>query len=113
MGVDVVMVRAENRGTSPRRRKVVPVADVPDRDDVFVRLVERVRGRSRAPMLGRVDPYGTLVLTCSEMPQLLQELAYLAGLAVDEAEARMIDRVAEIARACAGDPASELRLDGD
>ncbi|MEN3535848.1 hypothetical protein AAH991_12095 [Microbispora sp. ZYX-F-249] len=72
MGVDVVLMRVEQRGTSPKRRTLAPVAVAPDPEEVFVRLVARVRGRGTHPMLERVDPYGSLILSPAEMPQFLR-----------------------------------------
>lgn len=114
LGVDVVLMRVGRAGTSPRRRKVVPVGpDLADSDDVFVSLVERVRGRDRAPMLERVDPYGDLVLTSGEMPQLLAELGYLRGLATSIEERERVTRLERLAVMCMADPALELHVAGD
>lgn len=76
MGADVVLMKVSRAGTSPRRRKVTPVrAWLTDSGDVLVRFVDRVRGCGQAPMLERIDPYGDLILSPVEMPQLLAELA--------------------------------------
>ena len=70
MGVDVVLTQVSQPGTSSKRRRLTQVDVVPDGDDVFARICVR----SQLPMLSRVDPYGDLVLTTSEMPQLLAEV---------------------------------------
>ncbi|MEW9527749.1 hypothetical protein [Microbispora sp. NPDC049125] len=111
MGVDAVLVRVEQHGTSPKRRKLAPIAVAPDPKDVFVRLVGQVRGRGTHPMLERVDPYGSLILSPAEMPQFLAELARLPTSAAQDVEA--IRRLEDLARRCAADPATELHLDGD
>ncbi|WP_030508290.1 hypothetical protein [Microbispora rosea] len=111
MGVDAVLMRVEQRGTSPKRRKLTPVAVAPDPKDVFVRVVDQVRGHGTHPMLERVDPYGSLILSPAEMPQLLSELARLPTSAAQDVEA--IRRLEDLARRCAAGPVTELHLDGD
>ncbi|WP_405396282.1 hypothetical protein [Microbispora hainanensis] len=111
MGVDVELMRVEQRGTSPKRRKLIPLAVAPDPDEVFVRLVDQVRGRGTHPMLERVDPYSSLILSPAEMPQFLSELARLPTSTAQDVEA--IRRLEDLARQCAADPATELHLDGD
>jgi hypothetical protein len=63
MGVDVVLMRVSQAGTSSRRRRLSQLDVVADPDEVFVRICVR----SSLPMLRRVDPYGDLVLTAVEM----------------------------------------------
>ncbi|WP_156325388.1 hypothetical protein [Nonomuraea sp. SBT364] len=114
VGVDAVLMRVDRAGTSPRRRRVVPAGPVVgDRADVFVRLVERARGRSGVPMLERVDPYGDLILTSEEMPQFLAGLDYLAGLAETAGERDILENVARLAAVCREDATLELHLVGD
>jgi hypothetical protein len=97
MGVDVVLMKVSRAGTSPRRRKVTPVgASLTDLDDVLVRLVDRLRGCGQAPMLERIDPYGDLILTPVEMPQLLQEVARIRGLAVTAVEREVLTRLEQL-----------------
>jgi hypothetical protein len=92
MGVDVVLMKVSRAGTSARRRKVTPMgASLTDSGDVLVRLVDRVRGSGRAPMLERIDPYRDLILTPVEMPQLLEELARVRSLGRDRRRARSPD----------------------
>lgn len=114
VGVDAVLMRVDQAGTSPRRRRVVPAGPVvADRDDIFVRLVDRARGRSKVPMLERVDPYDDLILTSAEMPQLLAELDFLTGLAESADERDVVADMARLAAVCGEDAALELHLVGD
>lgn len=88
MGVDVVLMTVSRAGTGPRRRKATPAgASLTDSGDVLVRLVDRVRGCGKTPMLERIDPYGDLILTPIEMPQLLEELAWNRALAMTDVAA--------------------------
>jgi hypothetical protein len=114
MGVDVVLMKESRAGTSPRRRKVTPIgAWLTDSRGVLVRLVDRVRGYGQAPMLERIDPYGDLILTPVEMPQLLEELAQVRGLAVTDAEREVLTRLEQVAIRCRDDDATEVHFQGD
>jgi hypothetical protein len=114
MGVDVVLMKVSRAGTSPRRRRVMPVgASLTDSGDVLVRLVDRLRGRGKAPMLERIGPYGDMVLTPVEMPQLLEELARVRGLAVTDAEREVLTRLEQLATRCRDDDATEVHFQGD
>ncbi|WP_405063900.1 hypothetical protein OG474_20265 [Kribbella sp. NBC_01505] len=105
MGVDVLLLRVDRAGTSPKRRRLVQLAVLGDPDDVFAGLC----ARSDLPMLGRVDPYGDLVLTTSEMPQFLAELA--AEHAREPQE--LLTGIRQLAERCAAEPGTELHLVGD
>ena len=114
MGVDVVLMDVSRTGTGPRRRKATPAgASLTDSGDVLVRFVDRVRGSGKAPMLERIDPYGDLILTPVEMPQLLEELARVRGLAVTDAQREILTRLERLAIRCGDDTATELRFQGD
>ena len=109
MGVDLVLNEVRQPGTSPRRRRLTSLEVLSDRYDVFARIC----ARSSLPMLRRVDPYGDLILTPSEMPQLLAELdeeLRTAGTAPDRAFLTDARRLAE---RCAREPSTELHLVGD
>src|SRR5690349_4232711 len=69
VGVDVVLNAVDQPGTSPRRRRLTQLDAVPDSRDVFAGIC----GRSKLPMLRRVDPYGDLILTPSDMHQFMEE----------------------------------------
>ncbi|GGJ46837.1 hypothetical protein [Streptomyces brasiliensis] len=105
MGVDVVLKRVSRAGTSPKRRRLTQVDVVPDGSDVFAGIC----GRSGRPLLGRVDPYGTLVLTARDMPHFDAE----RGGAVGAAERDVLDGVRGLADRCAVDATPELHLEGD
>ena len=109
MGVDVVLKRVNQAGTSPKRRRLAQVDVVLDGDDLFDRLCRR----STLPMLSRVDPYSDLVLTPGEMPQLLAELTTELGQARSIRERSLILGVRALAERCATDAALELHLEGD
>ncbi|WP_431903047.1 hypothetical protein [Nonomuraea sp. bgisy101] len=64
-------------------------------------------------MLERVDPYGDLILTSEEIPQLLAELDYLTGLAETAGERDVLANMARLAAVCREDAALELHLVGD
>jgi hypothetical protein len=114
MGVDVVLMNVSRAGTSPRRRKATPAgAALTDSADVLVRFVDRVQGAGKALMLERVDPYGNLILTPVEMPQLLEELARVRGLAVTDAEREVLTRLEQLAIRCRDDAGTELWFQGD
>ncbi|GAA4555292.1 hypothetical protein [Planotetraspora kaengkrachanensis] len=111
MGVDAALMRVNQAGTSPRRRKLTVVAFASDHDEAFVRLIGQIRGRGTHPMLERVDPHRSLILTPAEMPQFLQELARLPARTARDMQA--IRNLEDLARQCAADPMTELHLDGD
>ncbi|MFE6235641.1 hypothetical protein [Cellulosimicrobium sp. NPDC057862] len=108
MGVDVTLARIVQEGTSPRRRSTTSIAVVLDDGDVLARLLPA----SGLPMLARVDPYGDVVLSGSEMEQLLDELHVLRSRS-DRSEAVVIDKVVVLAERCRGEPGCELRFEGD
>lgn len=108
MGVDVTLARVIQEGTSPRRRTTTPVAVLPDDGDVLSRLLPA----SGLPMLARVDSWGDVVLSASEMEQLLDELCVLAGRSAPS-DVVVLDRLAELAARCRVEPGTELRFEGD
>ncbi len=109
MGVDVVLKRVDQPGTSPRRRRLVELDAVVDADEVFAGICTR----SGLPMLSRVDPYGDLVLTAAEIPQLVEELDTEAGRAGEDAEREVLAAVRRLAERCAAEAGTELYLEGD
>ncbi|WP_367321215.1 hypothetical protein [Streptomyces sp. HUAS ZL42] len=109
MGVDVVLMRVHQPGTSRRRRRSTPVEVLVDHGDAFARLC----AGSVLPLLSRIDPYGSLHLTSAQMPQLADELAALRTRTGLEADRGTLDQVMDLARRCAGDAATELHFEGD
>ena len=105
MCVDVVLMQVAWQGTSPRRRRLPPLASVADEDSVIARTFSR----SGKPMLSRVDPYGDLVLSPAEMGQFIAEAESLAV----GAGAGLIRQVLDLARRCRDMPGTELHLQGD
>ncbi len=65
------------------------------------------------PMLSRVDPYGTLILSSSEMDQFISEIE-VEFLRVDDPSVReFLKSVLRLARECREKEEMRLRLDGD
>jgi len=108
MGVDVVLMRVARQGTSPKRRRLSPLASVGDEDGVIARSFSE----SGTPMLSRVDPYGDLVLSPAEMGQFIAEAEFLAAGA-GVTGVGLIRRVLELARRCRDTAGTELHLQGD
>lgn len=109
MGVDVLLMTALQRGTSPKRRQVRPVEILLDPADRFARLCTS----SRQPMLSRVDPGKTLVLTRADMPQFISEVETELAASGDREVTDLLQRVLGLARECAARESHELHLDGD
>ncbi|RXR24844.1 hypothetical protein EQW78_07040 [Oerskovia turbata] len=108
MPLGIVLVIVSQHGTSPRRRTRTTLAAACDGDGELVRRCAS-SGRS---MLAKIDPYGDLVLTSSEMKRLIDELGSLdAG--PHGAARRIIDETLELASRCAVDPATEVHFVGD
>ena len=96
-------------GTSSRRRRLTQLDVVRDTRDVLARIC----GRSKLPMLRRVDPYGDLILSSSEVPQFLEELKTELELATGDEERSLLTAVSKLAERCLTDPSTELQLQGD
>ncbi|MGV9386489.1 hypothetical protein ACWDRB_62560 [Nonomuraea sp. NPDC003707] len=109
MGVDVVLVSVEQKGTSSKRRRVHQVDVVLDTQDMFARLCIS----SGLPMLSRVDPYGTLILTPREMGQFISEVEVEFVKNDNPEVAGLLGEVLRLARECETQEATELRLEGD
>ncbi|MFG3417967.1 hypothetical protein ACIBTZ_03530 [Micromonospora sp. NPDC049460] len=113
MGVDVELIRVEQQGTSPRRRRESRVALIGDVQFRLASALERVQHRGRTPMLDRIDPYGLLELTSVEMPQFLSELDFLAERAEGAGEEQILSEVRRVAETCRDSEALCLRFLGD
>ncbi|MFE6104579.1 hypothetical protein ACFVQ4_32100 [Streptomyces laurentii] len=109
MGVNVVLMEVEQRGTSPRRRRLSEVACVHDDGDLFAELCEN----SRLPMLNRVDRYRTRILTRADMEQFVSEVDATRDLVVGPRERDLLTAIRGVAERCAAGVGLELHLCGD
>lgn len=109
MGVDVVLQRVTDQGTTPRRRQVSPVDSVGDSAEVFVRICRD----SALPLLSRVDPYGDLLLTAEDMPRFIGEVDATLEAVDDEERWELLAAVRGLAERCAREASMELHLLGD
>ncbi|MEV6287663.1 hypothetical protein [Kribbella sp. NPDC051770] len=103
MGVDVLLVR---RG---KKRPILVEEVVADPQDIFSEACVT----SCTPMLGRVKPYGSLVLTADEMSQFISEVEGVVRGLGSTVDRQVFDDVLRVARTCAADRATELHLEGD
>lgn len=113
MGLDVVLYRVVRSGTPARRCTYVPVEVVDDSDDVLLRLLIRVRGSGRTPLLDRVDPTGELAVAAPDASRLLAELRCLAEAAGSPAEQARVRDLAALVRRCIRGHDVEIRFEGD
>jgi hypothetical protein len=120
MGVDVELRRPEPKGpgsaNNTRRRPRITstvIDEMIDGDDVFVRLLGRVYGQGRTPLLDKIDPYGDLRMNSANMPQFLAELTVLETRAGAADEHQVIADLRRLAHACAQDAALRLLFVGD
>lgn len=108
MGLDVVLMHVEQRGTSTKRRRLTPLAAVPDEGDVLARAFPA----SGLPMLSRAGPYRDLILRPAEMEQFINEAESMITGADKTCGAR-IREVLDLARRCKDDLSTELHLQAD
>lgn len=113
MGLDVELLRVEQAGTSPRRRRSVELATVGDTRSRFAEAIERAQHQGSTPMLDRIDLYGTLELSWDEMPQFLDELDQLLATAINDQEREVLEAVYRLGERCRADRNLALRLIGD
>ncbi|MDF6042097.1 hypothetical protein LRD69_07940 [Streptomyces sp. JH14] len=111
MGVDVVLKRVNQRGTSRKKRRLDNVDFVQDADDVFADLCDN----SALPMLNRVDRYRSQILTSADMAQFISELNATRDLVAGERERErdILNAVLRLAELCAEGTTLELHLVGD
>ncbi|MFI6875684.1 hypothetical protein ACIBL6_19825 [Streptomyces sp. NPDC050400] len=109
MGVDVVLMQVSQRGTSSRKRRLTPVDFVQDGADVFAGLCVN----SGLPMLNRVDPYRTQILTQADMPQFVSEIATTYQQVTDQGERDILQKIRELGERCSATADLELHLQGD
>ncbi|MGW0828638.1 hypothetical protein [Streptomyces sp. NPDC002845] len=109
MGVDVMLMKVHQPGTSRKRRQLIEADVFLDEDERFSQLCTE----SGLPMLSRVDSYGSLILTSVEMGQLIDEVNVLRGRGDSEVDRRILERVGQLARRCAEDSSMELHFEGE
>jgi hypothetical protein len=109
VGVDVLLMTVRQRGTSSKGRQVRPADVMLDPADRFARLCTS----SRRPMLSRVDPCKSLILTRADMPQFIFEVEAEFAASDDREVRDLLQRVLGLARECEAHEAYELHLDGD
>ncbi|WP_434587347.1 hypothetical protein [Streptomyces sp. A5-4] len=109
MGLDIVLKRVEQPGTSPRRRRLAQVDAVLDGSDLFAHIC----ASSNLPMLSRADPYRTLVLTMQDMPQFLAEVDAVRRSADGDPARVILVAVRRLAERCADEASMEIHLEGD
>ncbi|MEG8281213.1 MULTISPECIES: hypothetical protein [unclassified Streptomyces] len=80
-----------------------------DGSDLFARICES----SNLPMLNRVDPYGTLILTSQDMPQFLSEVDVERSSVDGDSERNILTAIRGLAERCADEVSMELHLEGD
>jgi hypothetical protein len=108
MPLDILLVAVSQRGKSSRHRTWTTLGAACDDGGELVRRCVP----SGRPMLAKIDPYGDLVLTSSEMEQLIDELR-CADMAPHGAACRVVDEVLELAARCAADPTTAPWFAGD
>ncbi|MFE6888114.1 hypothetical protein [Streptomyces sp. NPDC057694] len=89
MGVDVMLMQVTQGGTSPKKRRLTTVDFTRDRADLFSTLCVN----SGLPMLNRVDPYRTRILTSADMPQFLSEIDATCDLTVEQGERDILQKI--------------------
>ena len=113
MGVDIRLVRIEQAGPGPRRRRIQPLKEVGDPSSEFARTLERVAHDGRTPTLARIDLHGSLELSSGEMDLLLDDLDRLVADAPDPDQRRQLSALIGLARECAASPGTALIFEGD
>jgi hypothetical protein len=112
VGIDVVLMRREQHGTSPKRAKRVGVESVSGHGDAVQDVLGRVWDSGKAPLLDRIDPVSDVVLTWDDMSQLLAELDVLRQL-TDGDQRLIVDRIIGLAERCESDSTLEIWFQGD
>jgi hypothetical protein len=103
------LIKLHRVGSNASRWRQEHLEVVLDKGDHFAELC----GGCALPMLERVDPYGSLVLTSEEMEQFLAELAVLQRRETAGPHRVLLERVERLASECATSTDLQLRIDGD
>ncbi|MET7943459.1 hypothetical protein [Streptomyces sp. NPDC005302] len=109
MGMHVSLVHVTRTGTSTRGRTLRYLESVGRSGDTFA----GVCADSGLPLLSRVDPYRSLILTVADMPQFVSEIEATRARCGDAKTVALLDAVHALARRCAAQPDLEIHLDGD
>ncbi|MEV6881343.1 hypothetical protein [Streptomyces sp. NPDC051135] len=109
VGVDVMLMQVAQGGSSPKSRRLTTVDFAQDGADLFSDLCVN----SRLPMLNRVDPYRTRILTSADMPQFISEIDATCDLTAEKAERDILQKIRGLAERCAAAACFELHLVGD
>ncbi|RAJ84959.1 hypothetical protein K377_03440 [Streptomyces sp. PsTaAH-137] len=104
-----MLMQVAQGGTSPKRRRLTTVDFARDAADLFSALC----ANSGLPMLNRVDPYRTRILTSADMPQFISEIDATCDLTVERATRDILQRIRSLAARCAEAGNFELHLVGD
>ncbi|MEU9357461.1 hypothetical protein AB0D35_04980 [Streptomyces sp. NPDC048301] len=109
MGVHVSLVHVTQVGTSPKGRRLRRMDTVGRSGDTFADLC----ARSGFPMLRRVDPYNSQILTSQDMPQFISELEATLRDEEDVRVVALLNEILTLAERCVSQPGLEIHLDGD
>ncbi|MFH8487709.1 hypothetical protein [Streptomyces longisporoflavus] len=109
MGIDVELMQVTQRGSSPKTRRVEPVDAVQDEADLFAEMCVR----SSLPMLNRMDPYRTRILTAADMPQFIAEVDATRDMVTEQRERQRLQAIRALAERCSAGAGLELHLLGD
>ncbi|MEV5610922.1 hypothetical protein [Streptomyces sp. NPDC052225] len=109
MGVHVSLVHVTQIGTSRKGRRTRYLATVGGSGDTFADLC----ARSTLPLLSRVDPYNSQILTRHDMPQFVSELEATRARTSDGGVVALLDDLLALAERCATEVDLEVHLDGD
>jgi len=109
VGADVILVRLHRSGSNPSRWRQEHLEAVLDTRHLFAELWSGCG----LPMLERIDPYGSLVLSSTEMDQFMVELSALRQREEARTSGELLDRIEQLALRCSDDSDLQLRIDGD
>jgi hypothetical protein len=110
MGIDAVLRRRDRPGTGPQRESLRDIAVVFGVDEM-ASLLQRMQGRM--PVLSRLDPVRSVVMTSADMPELISELDQTMSGAISDPERQFLSATRALADVCACDRSLELHFDGD
>lgn len=108
MGVDAILYRVHQQGTSPRRRSLERLGSVDDADYVIARLPATHPGR----FTSRIDPCGDALVHNEEFTDLIEDLVIIHE-AADLKSRPVLTDLMDLVRPHAGERGIELHLCGD